>query len=101
MHPDTLGWAAAALMVAAFSCKEARHLRPLAVATNLAFIGYGVAAGLWPVLVLHAVLLPINLWRWRECWVQLQRPESTAHALAPVPLKAWPIGAPPRTAAKP
>lgn len=66
MHPDILGWAAAALMVATFSCREARHLRPLAVATNLAFIGYGAAAGLMPVLALHLLLLPINLWRWMQ-----------------------------------
>lgn len=64
MHPDALGWTAAALMVATFSCREARHLRPLAVATNLAFIGYGLTAALLPVLVLHAALLPINLWHW-------------------------------------
>ncbi|MBI5716438.1 MAG: hypothetical protein HZC37_01980 [Burkholderiales bacterium] len=63
MQADTLGWAAAALMVATFSCREARHLRPLAVATNVAFIGYGAAPSLAPVLVLHLVLLPINLWR--------------------------------------
>lgn len=63
MHADTLGWIAAALMVATFSCREARRLRPLAVATNVAFIGYGVMAGLPPVLVLHLLLLPINLWR--------------------------------------
>lgn len=66
MHPDILGWSAAALMVATFSCRDARHLRPLAVATNLAFVGYGAAAGLLPVLVLHLLLLPINLWRWAQ-----------------------------------
>lgn len=54
-------------MVATFACREARCMRPLAVATNLAFIGYGLTAGLPPVLALHALLLPINLWRWREC----------------------------------
>lgn len=65
-HPDVLGWLAASLMVATFSCREARAMRPLAVATNLAFIGYGVAASLTPVLTLHLLLLPINLWRWAE-----------------------------------
>jgi hypothetical protein len=65
-HPDLLGWTAAALMVATFACREARHMRPLAVATNLAFIGYGLAGALEPVLALHALLLPINLWRWAE-----------------------------------
>lgn len=66
-HADWMGWLAAALMVATFGCREARCMRPLAVATNLAFIGYGLVAALAPVLALHALLLPINLWRWREC----------------------------------
>jgi uncharacterized delta-60 repeat protein len=65
-NPDVLGWLAAGLMVATFGCREARAMRPLAVATNLAFIGYGLAASLVPVLTLHLLLLPINLWRWAE-----------------------------------
>jgi hypothetical protein len=66
LDPETLGWGAAALMVTTFCCREARMMRPLAVATNLAFIGYGAAAALTPVLTLHLLLLPINLWRWAE-----------------------------------
>jgi hypothetical protein len=65
-HPDLLGWTAAALMVATFACRDARCMRPLAVATNLAFIGYGLAAWLPPIWALHLLLLPINLWRWAE-----------------------------------
>jgi uncharacterized delta-60 repeat protein len=78
-YPDVLGWLAAALMVATFGCREARAMRPLAVATNLAFIGYGLAASLVPVLTLHLLLLPINLWRCaevlgaKESFVQLMK----------------------------
>jgi CRP/FNR family transcriptional regulator, cyclic AMP receptor protein len=61
---DLLGWLAAALMVSTFACREPARMRPLAVATNLAFIGYGLAASLPPVFALHALLLPINLWHW-------------------------------------
>lgn len=64
---DLIGWTASALMVATFSCNERRHMRPLAVLTNVAFISYGAVAWLPPVLVLHLLLLPINLWRWAEC----------------------------------
>ncbi len=66
LPPDLLGWIAALLMVATFSCRRPQPMRSLAVATNLAFIGYGLAASLPPVLALHLVLLPVNLWRWFE-----------------------------------
>jgi hypothetical protein len=68
MPADTLGWIAAALMVITFSCRNPLWMRPLAVCTNLAFIGYACVAGLAPVLALHALLLPINLLRWWQSW---------------------------------
>lgn len=64
--PHALGWCAAGLMVATFACRDPRRMRALAVATNLAFIAYGLAAALPPVLALHALLLPLNLWRWAQ-----------------------------------
>ncbi len=67
MPADTIGWAAAALMIVTFSCRDPLWMRPLAVCTNLAFIGYASVAGLAPVLALHALLLPINLMRWWQC----------------------------------
>jgi hypothetical protein len=64
---DFAGWTAAALMVATFSCRNPLWMRSLAVCTNLAFITYGVLASLAPVLALHSLLLPINVWRYRQC----------------------------------
>jgi len=60
---DALGWIAAGLTVATFSCVQPVALRVCALAANAAFIAYGASAGLWPVLVLHAALLPINVIR--------------------------------------
>lgn len=60
---DALGWAAAALTLAAFSCDDMLRLRCTALMANAAFIAYGLAAELWPVLALHFVLVPINVWR--------------------------------------
>lgn len=88
-HADWLGWLAAALMVATFGCREARCMRPLAVATNLAFIGYGLTAALAPVLVLHALLLPINLWRWWECTRLRQGIPSLSPGSAQAGTEAW------------
>jgi CRP/FNR family transcriptional regulator, cyclic AMP receptor protein len=35
-------------------------LRSLAIVSNLAFIGYAALAHIYPVLLLHALLLPVN-----------------------------------------
>jgi hypothetical protein len=64
---DFVGWVAAALMVATFSCRDPLWMRRLAYGTNLAFITYGLLASLAPVLALHILLLPINLWRYWQC----------------------------------
>jgi hypothetical protein len=80
-HADFAGWTAAALMVSTFACREARLMRPLAVSANLMFIGYGVLASLAPVLALHLLLLPINLWRWLECCAPLEKPMIALNAL--------------------
>ncbi|MBK6851975.1 MAG: hypothetical protein IPG93_10220 [Burkholderiales bacterium] len=60
---DLLGWLAAGLMLLTFWCADARALRRCAIGANLAFIAYGLAADLAPVLALHLVLLPVNLFR--------------------------------------
>ena len=60
---NALGWLAASLMLLTFWCRDVARLRRVAILANLAFIGYGLSAGLLPVLCLHLVLLPINLRR--------------------------------------
>ena len=63
---DALGFVAAALVVAAFCMKNILHLRIVAIASNVAFLTYGVALGVMPVWLLHLVLLPVNVVRlWR------------------------------------
>ena len=41
-------------------------LRLLGIASNVAFITYGYVEGLEPVLILHAILLPLNIYRLAE-----------------------------------
>ena len=60
---DLIGYAASALVLLAFSLRSLVALRSVAIASNVTFIAYASAAHLLPVLVLHAALLPINLWR--------------------------------------
>jgi hypothetical protein len=63
---DSVGYLAAALVVAAFYMKKASHLRAIAIGSNLAFLTYGSLAHLLPVVALHITLLPINVWRLLE-----------------------------------
>ena len=58
-----LGWMAALLVLVSFSLKSMASLRLMAAVSNVAFIAYGMNAGVMPILVLHALLLPINLVR--------------------------------------
>lgn len=58
---DGLGYLASALVLLTFCMSTMISLRAVAVCSNLAFIGYGLGAGIHPVLILHIILLPLNL----------------------------------------
>ena len=60
---DGFGFLAAGLVFATFCMKRLVPLRAVAISSNLVFILYGYSAGLKPVLVLHLVLLPVNVFR--------------------------------------
>ena len=60
---NAVGFLAAGLVITAFCMKDILHLRIVAVASNVAFLAYGIALGLMPVWILHLVLLPVNLIR--------------------------------------
>jgi CRP/FNR family transcriptional regulator, cyclic AMP receptor protein len=89
------GWIAAALVFSSFFMKTMLPLRLVAIASNVAFMTYallGLAYGdfgrLYPIFVLHACLLPLNVVR----LIQLRRViaavsdasgEQVVRALAP------------------
>jgi hypothetical protein len=60
---DTAGYLASSLVITAFCMKDILRLRLAASVSNVAFLVYGLALGLAPVWLLHAILLPVNLWR--------------------------------------
>jgi CRP/FNR family cyclic AMP-dependent transcriptional regulator len=67
------GWIAAALVFSTFFMKTMLPLRLVAIASNVAFMAYallGLAYGdfgrLYPIFVLHACLLPLNVVRLRQ-----------------------------------
>ena len=60
---ETTGYLAAVMVFLTFYTKTMLPLRYLAIVSNVAFILYAMLAKLSPILLLHAVLLPLNLYR--------------------------------------
>ena len=58
---DGMGYLASALVLLTFCMSTMLSLRAVAICSNLAFISYGLVAGIYPVLVLHIILLPLNV----------------------------------------
>jgi hypothetical protein len=79
---ETVGFLASGLVVAAFCMKDLVPLRLTALASNVAFLAYGLGLGLTPVWLLHAILLPVNCWR---LWQQLSQPDEPL----PARCSAW------------
>jgi hypothetical protein len=64
MDPATaFGYGAATLVFLTFATKTMVPLRILGIASNVAFIGYGWLQPAVPILVLHCLLLPLNVFR--------------------------------------
>ena len=96
MHPhgaDWLGYLAAVLVFCSFYARSIVALRLAAITSNVAFIGYAAAKALYPVLILHTVLLPLNCWRLaqlraidepREREVETHRPEDEPDLASPI-----------------
>jgi hypothetical protein len=66
---DMLGYLASLSVLATFCMNTMVPLRILALGSNVLFSAYGFIGHLYPVLILHVVLFPINLYR----LIQIQR----------------------------
>ena len=60
---DIVGFLASGMVLATFSMRSMLWLRVLALGSNVAFICYGLMLALWPILLLHLLLLPLNAMR--------------------------------------
>ena len=58
-----VGYLASALVLCTFLTRTMKPLRCIALGSNVAFITYSVMLQLYPVLILHCILLPVNVWR--------------------------------------
>ena len=70
---DVLGYAAAIAVLAAFCMSSIVPLRILAVLSNVLFVSYGLLANLYPVFLLHVILLPINLLKLAQAYLPLMQ----------------------------
>ena len=60
---DIVGWVASAAVLATFCMNTMMPLRILAIISNVLFCTFGAIAHIFPVLILHAILLPVNVVR--------------------------------------
>ena len=75
---DAAGYIASLLVFATFCMRTMIALRLAAIGSNICFIGFGVAAHVYPVLLLHVVLLPLNTVRTWEMMRLTRRIEVAA-----------------------
>ena len=74
------GYGASLLVFGAFYMKTMIPLRVVAILSNVAFITYGAGAGLYPVLLLHAILLPLNCIRLRQMQALIVKVQKASQA---------------------
>ncbi|KTD74304.1 hypothetical protein [Legionella tucsonensis] len=60
---EIIGYVACCLVLATFYVKRILTLRLIAICSNVAFILYALGSTLYPIFVLHSLLLPLNLYR--------------------------------------
>ena len=61
-----LGFSAALAVLASFCMTTIVAIRSLALMSNILFMLYGWCAHIYPVLLLHLILLPVNLFKLRR-----------------------------------
>jgi hypothetical protein len=79
---DGVGYIAASLVLATFCAKRMVSLRALAISSNVAFITYGLAAQLWPIVILRTIMLPLNVIRLRDALAALDPPSCACVSAA-------------------
>jgi hypothetical protein len=75
---NILGYAASALVLLTFSMKTMVPLRIVGICSNIFFIGYAYYAHAQPIMVLHCILLPLNIFRLVQILALLRKVEAAA-----------------------
>jgi CRP/FNR family transcriptional regulator, cyclic AMP receptor protein len=89
MWITVLGYAASTTVLATFCMSTMLPLRVLAISSNVLFSSYGALAHIYPVMILHLILLPVNtvrlvqIRRLVQGLAKAQTKELTVEALLP------------------
>jgi hypothetical protein len=76
MLVQMIGYLSSVLVFVAFFMRTMVPLRYVAIASNITFIVWSQALNIWPVLVLHTALLPLNVIRLVQIRRMLSRIET-------------------------
>lgn len=63
---ELVGYLASLLVFTTFSMKTMIPLRVVAIVSNITFVIYALLGSLYPILILHATMLPLNIYRLME-----------------------------------
>ncbi len=66
-----MGYFAATLVFCTFYMRTMLPLRWMAIASNVGFLAYAIPLQLWPIVILHGLLLPLNALRLRQLYRML------------------------------
>lgn len=80
---ESLGWLASGLTIATYAMNTMIPLRVLAFGSSLIFICYAFLLQLWPLMVMEAILLPINGYRLWQILSLRSRLSSLSENAAP------------------
>jgi len=77
---DFFGYVAAALLLGTFSVRTMIPLRILGISSSVAFLIYAYLGSLTPIIILHVILLPLNLYRFVEIFRQTRDAEGATNS---------------------
>lgn len=75
---EAVGYLGVVFVFASFSMKTMIPLRIVSITSNVILIGYGFTGAVYPILVLHAALLPLNFYRLYEMLTLIKKVQAAA-----------------------
>jgi len=76
---ELAGYVASALVFLTFYMRTMIPLRVVGILSNMAFMTYGLAGQVYPVFILHAILLPMNCVRLVQMRALIKKVRDAAH----------------------